>query len=181
MVFSSPDVIFLLCHMRELQHKRMPYWRSIWYTYLPQVASAQNLCDHGSIEGDSPASFPCMSWNVPIFSPNCFRSCVYSSAWSNAACMILSPWRQSFLTRLRLANAAAYPRGPPLSTSLSRSRPDMSTFAPFPTSPSTFSSGISTLSKNSSAVGEPLILEYQVSVVPPRRNLGERATHAEFV
>lgn len=39
----------------------------------------------------------------------------------------------------------AYPRGPPPRTSLSRSRPDISTAAPPPTLPNTFSTPISTV------------------------------------
>ena len=53
------------------------------------------------------AIFPWRSWNSPIGFPNCFRSCAYGMATSQAACM--------------------RPTGPPESTNRSRFKPDMRT------------------------------------------------------
>lgn len=50
-----------------------------------------------------------------------------------------------------------YPRGPPLRTSRSRSSPDISTFTPPSTGPSTFASGTKHSSKTSSHVSLPRI------------------------
>mmetsp|Transcript_15286 Transcript_15286/g.37815 ORF Transcript_15286/g.37815 Transcript_15286/m.37815 type:complete len:250 (-) Transcript_15286:355-1104(-) len=81
------------------------------------------------------ARWPCMSWNVPTGRLNWRRSCTYGATTSRHACMM--------------------PTGPAASTRRSRSRPLMSTAAPWFTPPSTLSAGTTQSSKMSSAVFEP--------------------------
>mmetsp|Transcript_7694 Transcript_7694/g.17540 ORF Transcript_7694/g.17540 Transcript_7694/m.17540 type:complete len:266 (-) Transcript_7694:569-1366(-) len=81
------------------------------------------------------ASFACTSCISPIGLPNCLRSRTYGRVTSRHACMI--------------------PIGPPESTRRSRSRPDMRTYTPPCTSPSTRSAGTKQSSKTSSHVSLP--------------------------
>jgi len=41
---------------------------------------------------------PCISWKVPTGLPNCLRSCMYSTAKSNAACMSLKSTCQKVIS-----------------------------------------------------------------------------------
>ena len=81
------------------------------------------------------ATFACMIPKVPIAASNCRRSRTYGRVMSSAACI--------------------RPSGPPVSTSRSVLRPDISTLTPWLTSPRTFSGGIAQSSNTSSQVLEP--------------------------
>jgi hypothetical protein len=130
-------------------------------------------------DGDIPASFPCINWNVPIFLLNCSLVWVYSRVRSRAACMILPvsylipspPQREReeevhtlMAHRLGLASRDLIPTSiPQLLLRLYPIR--FLIISPSPLHHQVIlPSGISTLSKNNSAVGDPRIYHQHLPI-----------------